>query len=108
MKAILALILLALPVLSQASVADEIAALEAAKAQNPPQLLPGSGRLKSSRISASAGRCSTRLHAISTAARKSPCRRAGNGDGKWSTGNLTMTGSVISRRNDNLLKIRDK
>jgi len=30
MKAILALILLALPVLSQASVADEIAALEAA------------------------------------------------------------------------------
>jgi len=41
MKAILALILLALPGVSQASVADEIAALEAAKAQNPTQLLPG-------------------------------------------------------------------
>lgn len=41
MKAILALILLTLPGLSQASVADEIAALEAAKALTPPQLLPG-------------------------------------------------------------------
>ena len=41
MKAILALIVLALPVISQASVADDIAALEAAKAQTPPQLLPG-------------------------------------------------------------------
>lgn len=36
-----ALLLLALPAFAQASVSDEIAAIEAAKAQNPPQLLPG-------------------------------------------------------------------